>query len=64
MSFIDLYDAWVAEDLRSNLMVESWQKGSEKENIPSNCTSAYKVRHSSSYVYLLREEVGDMQWSS
>lgn len=39
----DLYDNLVAVDLHSDLMVETWQKGGEKDNLPTNCSVTYKV---------------------
>ncbi|XP_033728519.1 deoxyribonuclease-2-alpha-like [Pecten maximus] len=39
----DLYDNLVAIDLHGDIMVESWQKGGEKENLPTNCSVTYKV---------------------
>ncbi|XP_021367257.1 deoxyribonuclease-2-alpha-like isoform X2 [Mizuhopecten yessoensis] len=39
----DLYDNLVAIDLQSDMMVETWQKGGVKENLPTNCSIQYKV---------------------
>ncbi|XP_060074731.1 plancitoxin-1-like [Ylistrum balloti] len=39
----DLYDDLVAIDLHCDIMVESWQKGGAKQNLPTNCSSQYKV---------------------